>query len=234
MFKKNPKLAVSYIFAPMGALMLMIPSYLLFTTYTFSRSGTKIEGEVSEINYQRSSDDTSYTYYPTISYSIDGEEKVYVSRSGQNPSPYEIGDKVNLLIDKDSGKIAIDSFVDLYLGLVIPMAIGTLMLTIAANFYISEKRKAELFSRLSKFGNHTSADFVSVTRSNLVVNGNYSYLINAKLVDPRSGKVMNLQSDHIWFDPTSYIPADHKIPVLLDPKDSNINMVDTSFLPKHV
>lgn len=234
MFKTNPKLIISYFMGPIGLLFLTIPLYSIYSTYNFSKSALKIEGIVESIEPRREEGKSSTTYYPTITYSLNEKQFKYTSQFGQKPSPYNVGQTVTLLLDPKSSKVRINTFSELYLGSFITIAVGTILTSIALYFYLSFIQHSRRYEKLKKYGIMVDADFLSVNKSNFVINGNPSFKITVSYKDAERNTSILMESDDIWFDPTSFNPKDRKIKVYLDPKDQSIYSVDTSFLPKHV
>jgi hypothetical protein len=106
-------------------------------TESFLENAVKTRAIVVDMKEHRSDGDP--LYYPVFSFT-DREDNRHEIRSsiGANPSPYAIGDRVEVYYDPDHPQHnKLDRFVSLWLGPVLPAAIGLILVVIGGLVYLA-------------------------------------------------------------------------------------------------
>ncbi len=114
-------------------IFLGIGGWYGYRSWTLVQSGGTVTGTVVDID--ESTDDDGTSYAPVVEYTVAGE-RYRMTGTYTNPSPYDLGDKVNLRYDRADPAIArLDSFTDLWLLPAIFIPLG-LLFGLIYNFYV--------------------------------------------------------------------------------------------------
>lgn len=138
--KRRSIINPAYILAPIGIVMIMVALVWFARTAQFLDDAIQVNGTVIDIVEQgkgvtplimfEDSDNTQYRFRP---------------RSSQSPSPYQIGDVVQVYYDFDRpAHSKLDSFVSLWLGPTLIGSAGVVNLLLAIILGLVYKRKHKL------------------------------------------------------------------------------------------
>lgn len=207
------------------------------STNSFLATAVKTEGKVIDLERESSKDskgNTSYTYYPQISFTTANNEDItFRGSSGSNPPSYSRGDIVEVLYDpKNPPNASINSFFSLWLGPIILGVLGGIITLVGFGIFKTSSKRAKDLAWLKRSGSRVQAKVNGVElNTSYKVNGRSPYMITSQWLNPSNNQMHTFQSDNIWFDPTQYVNRE-TIEVLIDPSNPSRYLVDTSFLPK--
>ncbi len=227
-----------------GIIVLLIGLGLLTGGYfawkhqsSFLATAVKAEGTVVSMDRESSRDsngNTSYTYYPQISFTTaDNQSIEFRGSTGSNPPSYQTGDKVEVLYDpKTPTSASINSFTSLWLGPIILGVLGAVFSLVGVGIFRWAKNHAAMLDFLKRSGRRIQAKVNGAElNTSYKVNGKSPYQISCQWLNPENNQVHVFKSDNIWFDPTPYLKRE-SVDVLIDPRDPKRHLVDISFLPK--
>jgi hypothetical protein len=120
------------------ALLLLLASGLwaLHSKNTVD-NGVKTQGTVTQILPQ------GRGYTPEVTYIVEGKTYTYHSWSSQSPSPYQVGDPIEIYYDpNDPAQASLNSFISLWFGPLMLAGAGMLDLITSFVFYSIACRKA--------------------------------------------------------------------------------------------
>lgn len=223
---------IKYIFALIGAGMLVGAFFLFTGTQDFLKTAKTTQGTVVDLISSRSSD--SVTYAPLIEFNTTDNSRIeFVSSNSSSPPSYSRGESVEVLYQESSPESAkINSFFSLWLGTIIVGVLGLIFFLIGMSIIIFGVSKSKMIKQLKATGTPILANFQSVQKNtSYEVNGKNPYQIITQWQNPNTSEIHVFKSENIWFDPTMHIESD-KISVLIDSQDPKKYFMDISFLPK--
>lgn len=227
---------VKYVFAIIGAGMLVGAFFLYKSTSEFIKNSEETEGVVVELLESRSSSssDNSIMYKPLVAFTDEkGAEIQFASSTSSNPPSYSVNEKVDVIYSPDApNKAKIKGFFSLWGGATILGGMGLVFALIGFGIIISGIKKKKMHNHLKLHGTKVESDFQNVTlNTSIAVNGKNPFVVVSQWLNPKTSELHIFTSDNIWFDPTDFIKTE-KINVLIDRDNPKKYVVDLSFLPK--
>lgn len=132
---------IDYIYGGMFVLSLVL-IYFAIKQYEISKEllndGIQTTGKVIDLIEIRDSDGT--TYKPVFKFTDrTGEEITFKSAVSSSPTPYKIGDKVNIIYSKHNEQRKVISFWGLYRWTIICLSFAAPLLIIGAGYLLYSK-----------------------------------------------------------------------------------------------
>lgn len=223
---------VKYIFAFIGAVLLVGAFFLYSNTSSFLESAVTTDGMVTKLITSRSNN--SDTYAPVVQFQDMGGNVIeFKSSVSSNPPSYNRGERVEVLYNPgDSADAKIKSFFPLWGGAMIVGFLGVVFTILGFGMIAFGMKKTRSKSDLLRNGVEIQAELQGVERdTSYTVNGRSPFRILCQWQHPRTREIHLFHSDRIWFDPSDYIKL-KTVPVRIDEKNPQTYWVDTSFLPK--
>lgn len=113
--------------------------------------------------------------------------------------------------------------------LILPIAFSITSFFLIRYRYLKVRGKALLSMR----GTEITTDFLNVEMDMLYsINSRHPYQITSVGIHPATGAKIRFFSDHIWLNPTGYVPR--KIKVIVDPQNQDNYHMDLSFLKENL
>jgi hypothetical protein len=240
--KKTGKL-VKLIFFGTGFLWIAFGAFFFIDAKFFTSGSYRATGNVVELKKVRHySTSTSKSisgyktvYYPVIRYQTeDGKTIIFTSSSGNYPSPYKNGDRVEILYDPENPqKARIKSFSSMWLAPVLCFGIGGIMFFTGSVILMWGKfsgRKIEWFKR-NGLPIMAEIEKISVNKK-IKVNGKHPYKIHAKFLNPQTNEIQVFKSKNLWVDPGRQLTEKNmtSIEVWVDPQNYKKYLMNTGFL----
>jgi hypothetical protein len=223
-----------YFFLVPGVLMLFGAIWTGYRAWSFRESGDKSQGTVVSNRYSTDSDGGG-TYHPEVEFATpDGQRHRFISKVGQSPAAFKVGEQVPVVYDRDTPESAsIDTIGEQYFGPIMLSILGSVFTLVGAIPLYLRLRRDRLSEWLKANGQAVQA-FVSGVqlRTNFEVNGRNPYRISAQWTDSSTNRIHLFNSENLWFDPGPYMSSSKTITVLFDPKNPKRYWMDTTFLPK--
>ena len=98
-YRRTASIFTGIIFAIIGIVMVVIAFVLSNNEQQFIRTATHVTGTVTQLLTSTDSKNNS-SYKPVVQFTTtDGQEITYTSNISSNPSPYSIGQKVDIYYD---------------------------------------------------------------------------------------------------------------------------------------
>lgn len=225
-------LAVPVIFLCVGVLLLLFGYGNYKSTTDFLSKALHSTGTVTELHSHYDSHDSEYTYAPIVNF-VDrkGNARTFSSSTYSNPASYAVGDRVDVLYDPlKPDSASINSWIDLYIGVLVLGIIGGLFVLIPGLILYFFYRRQKKILWLKENGKLVTAQVSSIVlNTNFKVNGRSPFVINAQWQDTATNTMCVFQSENIWFDPTQYVKG--TVEVMVDPNDNKSYYMKTDFLP---
>ena len=141
---KRTILLVAAGLALLGIVLGTIGGLWLFNVYSFVQTAERTEGTVVAIGENRNAKGDRVKY-PVIEFTDQqGQQREFKARSGSDSSGYSVGNKVQILYDRDRPDSAsLDSWVSLYLGPLVFIALAAGFLFFGIMFFITGLGKAK-------------------------------------------------------------------------------------------
>lgn len=120
---------VGLIFMSIGMVMLAVAGYLIYAHQQFEKNAVTVKGTVVEFQSYISNNDNSSTtmYTPVFEYEYKGKKYTYVSTSGSNVKEYEVGERIDILVDPENpDDVLVNSFMEKWFVSVLLGFMGTL------------------------------------------------------------------------------------------------------------
>ncbi len=158
-------LIVGLIFAVLGIVFSVIGGAVLYSSKQSEKNCTfETKGTVVELVEKRSRNKhgTSTTYAPVFEYEYNGKVYKYESKLATSPKPFEVGDKVTVMVDPDDPKeiyvpeyktVRIFSYVFLGVGG------GLFIAGIILLFVFLKKRRTQELDEIAAYNSGYSASF---------------------------------------------------------------------------
>lgn len=223
---------IKYVFSAVGLGMLVGAFFLYRSTSSFLEEAVAAPGTVIELLPVRSDD--SYTYKPVVRFTTEsGRDVEFASSSSSNPPSYREGEIVKVFYRAGEPQNAmIDGFFSLWGGALILSILGGVFTTIGGSILAVVAIKNRRDAYLKVHGTPVQSEFQSVElNTSLTVNGRHPFRVVSQWINPATSKVHVFRSNHIWFDPTSYISGKH-VTVMIDNNNPKKYFMDVSFLPE--
>ena len=115
---------VGLIFMSIGMVMLAVVVYLLYTHQQFEKNARTVKGTVVEFqSYESRNNNSSTTMYtPVFEYELKGKKYTYVSTSSSNIKEYEVGERLDILVDPENpAEVLVNSFMEKWF---LPLLLG--------------------------------------------------------------------------------------------------------------
>ncbi len=116
---------VGLIFMSIGMVMLGVVFYLLYTHQQFEKNALTVKGTVVEFqSYESRNKNSSSTtmYTPVFEYEFKGKKYTYVSTSSSNIKEYEVGERLDILVDPENpSEVLVNSFMEKWF---LPLLLG--------------------------------------------------------------------------------------------------------------
>jgi len=223
--------AIQYTFLLIGAAMLVGAGVLYVNTWSFLADAVRTEGTVIAFDAVRSRGST--TYRPIVRFNGPNGAVEFASPVSSNPPVYKTNEAVTVLYQSAAPNDArIESFFQLWFGVVIAGGLGTVFSSIGGVMFLLRARRARIKQYLLSNGMPIQTEFQSVQINRSVsVNGRSPFCVMTQWLDPATHRIHVFKSEDIWFDPTHYITRRH-ITVLIDNANLKHYHVDLSFLPE--
>jgi len=114
----------------LGSIMLIVVVYVVYSNNQFSQKAIPVTGEVISYDSHESSDDdggSTTMYTPTYGYSYNGKNYTYTSSTSSSSPDYDIGEKVEVLVDPDNPEeVLVNAFWERWLIVVILGFMGSM------------------------------------------------------------------------------------------------------------
>jgi hypothetical protein len=224
---------VKYVFAIVGAGMLLGAGAMRAHTSTFLAHASAAQGTVVALQPKRSSDNGSTTYSPVVRFEHDGQMIEFTSQTSSSPPAYHVDEIVPVLyLDTNPYDAKLNAFFSLWGGVVILGGLGAVFLLIGGGMILVPLRRKRADDYLAHEGVPVEADIQSVGINTAVsVSGRNPFRIVAQWQDPATSQVHVFESHNIWFDPSSFIKQ-KSVRVFIDRTNPKKYYVDVSFLPQ--
>ena len=212
---------------------MIIAGFVASSSQEKSNTYVQVEGMV--IDFDQSSSDDSYTYYPIVEYTgNDGNTYTFRSSVGSSPPSYDINEIVKVMHPEGNPeKGELNDFTSLWLFPLIFGGLGFVFFAVGAGGFIYQRKANQQREFLLKSGQKITATVagVNINRS-LTVNGRNPFRITCQRHDTANNTIHTYESENIWFDPTSFAPTGKEVTVYVDYANPKKYYVDISFLPK--
>lgn len=225
---------IKVVFLLIGVAMLVGTTLLVQNTRQFLQSARHAEGEVIQLVESRSSNSSSYTYAPRVTFVDDaGENHVFTSGTSSNPPSYDVGERVDVLYEAGKASSAkLNGTFSLWGGAIILGIMGGVFTLIGASMVVVPKLISARKSAIRQTGTPVETQFQSIEINDMVeVNGRNPFRIVTQWQHPITHEIHVFESDNIWFDPNDYIP-DAPITVYVDMSNPKRYTMDIGFLPR--
>jgi hypothetical protein len=105
---------VGTLFMSIGVIMLLVVFYLIYSHQQFEKNAKVVKATITEYQSYESRDDngnTTVMFTPVFEYEFKGTKHTYVSTTSSSSRDYEIGQKVDMLVNPDDPQdVLINSF----------------------------------------------------------------------------------------------------------------------------
>lgn len=204
--------------------------FMMFTKQqSFVKNSQVSQGEVISYKDSRNSDG-NILYSPVVRYlGKDGQELTFNSMLSSNRPSQKIGEIVPILIPSDGSRPQINSFMDLWFGVIILSLFALLAVVIAAlTIYftiVNYQRQKMLKAR----GTTIQAKVTGVNENTYGRRGGLAWTIQAQWQNPNNNQVYTFDSETMSYDPKAFVGETIDVTIL--PDDPRIYAVDISKLP---
>ena len=228
----NTLTALKYVFAVIGAGMLLGAGAMQASTRSFLAHASAVQGTVVALQPKRSSDGSA-TYSPVVRFQHGAQRIEFTSPTSSSPPGYQVGETVPVLyLETNPYAAKLNSFFSLWGGALILGGLGAVFLLIGGGMILVPLRRNRVDDYLVHEGVPVDADIQSVgINTGVSVNGRNPFRIVAQWQDPATSRVYVFESHNIWFDPSSFI-KEKRIRVFVDRANPKKYYVDVSFLPQ--
>jgi len=105
---------VGTLFMGIGMVMLLVVAYLIYSHQQFAKNAMVVKATLTAYQSYDSRDDdgsTTTMFTPVFEYEFKGTKHTYVSNSSSSSQDYEIGEKVDMMVNPDDPQdVLVDSF----------------------------------------------------------------------------------------------------------------------------
>lgn len=225
---------VKVVFLLIGLAMLAGTAMLVQNTRQFLQTARHAEGEVIQLVESRSSNSSSYTYAPRVTFTDDaGVVHTFTSGTSSNPPSYDVGETVDVLYEQGKASSAkLNGSFSLWGGAIILGILGGVFTLIGGGMVVVPRLLNARKAAIRQTGTPVETQFQSIEINDMVeVNGRNPFRIVTQWQHPITHEIHVFESDNIWYDPNDYI-ADKPITVFVDMANPKRYTMDTSFLPR--
>lgn len=121
----------------LGLGLLFASGYFYRDSKNLLSKGIRTTAEVVANNPVRDTQDGSIMYEPLMQYTADGQTHTMTGNIRSNPPRYKIGEKVNIVYDRDNaGNTKIISYWGLYLASIIMMIFAVPLIVVCGGFFL--------------------------------------------------------------------------------------------------
>jgi hypothetical protein len=219
---------IGSIFAIVGLAMISGAAYVATSTQRFVATAAQAQGVVVAM-------EGSDTLAPVVEFTArDGRQVRFRSNVSSNPPDFSVGEPVVVYYDAAAPDDArIDSFVQLWFLPTLLGGMGSVFGAIGFFTLYLPWRRARIARELRHQGRAVQATFDRVELdTSFAVNNRNPWRIHARWQDPATGEAREFRSEHLWEDPTGYVPE--QVTVFVDPRKPSRYHMDVSFLPELV
>ncbi len=219
---------IGSIFAVIGLVMLLAAAYSGVSTQRFLASAAQAEGVVVEMV-------GGETQAPVVAFTApDGRRVQFQSSVSSNPPGFHVGEQVRVHFDAANPDDArLDSFMHLWFVPVFLGGMGSIFGGVGFFILYLPWRRARIAARLRHQGRPLQATFDRIELdTSFAVNEVNPWRIHVRWRDPATGEEHAFHSEHLWEDPTGFVPE--QVTVFVDPRNLGRYHVDVSFLPELV
>jgi hypothetical protein len=212
------------VFAGIGLLLFLVALIVSYFTYQKVRDWKEAEAIITQTG-------SGNTYF---SFSHNGEPMEV--HSNYSSGALVKGESITVHYPEgEPANAEIKSFVSLWILPLIFGGIGLIFGSIGAiGVYFrlqKEKLKQELFVMGKGKKVSIPVTHIDVDKS-YTVNGKNPFLIIIEFHHSASNTLYEFKSDHIWFDPSPFLPENKEVNIYFDENDLSRYYIDVSFLPK--
>lgn len=219
---------IGSIFAVVGLVQLSIGAWFGTRTLQYLATATRGEGEVVAL-------EGSGTLAPVVEFTArDGRRVRFQSNLSSSPPDFAVGERVSVYYDEAHPDDArIDAFMHLWFVPTLMGGMGSMFGAVGFFTLYLPWRRARLAMQLRQQGRPLQATFDRVELdTTFAVNNVNPWRIHVRWRDPATGEEHPFHSEHLWEDPTGFVPA--QVTVFVDPRKLSRYHVDVSFLPELV
>ncbi|MFN8412205.1 MAG: DUF3592 domain-containing protein [Anaerolineales bacterium] len=125
------RLGCAFLLLPISAVILIgVSVWYLYSSYTFSTTGVKVQGTV--IRLESSTSENGITYSPVFQYTYNGQQYEYESINSSDPPSNQVGDVETLLVNpNDPSKARQNGFGELWLVPLILCMVSVLLIILS-------------------------------------------------------------------------------------------------------
>jgi hypothetical protein len=219
---------VGSIFSVVGAGMLAVAAVSAWNTQGFLAHATRGDGVVVAL-------EGGETLAPVVEFTArDGTPVRFRTGMSSSPPDYSVGDPVGVLYDEAAPDDArIDAFMHLWFLATLMLGMGSIFGAVGFFLLYLPWRHARIAQELRSTGRPVQAIFERIDLdASFAVNNQHPWRIHARWRDPATGTEHAFRSEHLWEDPTGFVPE--QVTVFVDPRDLSRYHLDVSFLPELV
>jgi hypothetical protein len=219
---------IGSIFGVIGLGILLGAAWSGVATQRFLASAAQADGEVVEMV-------GSDTQAPVVAFTApDGRRVRFQSSVSSSPPGFHVGERVRVYFDAANPEDArLDSFMHLWFLPAFLGGMGSIFGGVGFFFLYLPWRRARIAQQLRRQGRAVQATFERVgLDTSFAVNDKNPWRIHVTWQDPTTGLEHAFHSEHLWEDPTGFVPP--QVTVFVDPRDFSRYHVDVSFLPELV
>lgn len=106
---------VGLIFMSIGMVMMAVAGYFVYDHQQFEKNAVTVNGTVVDFDSYISTDDNSSTtmYSPIFEYEYEGKKYTYVSTSGSSVKEYEVGERIDILVNPENpADVLVNTFME--------------------------------------------------------------------------------------------------------------------------
>lgn len=215
------------IFALIGLPFMLIGIWFGYDLYQFSKTALRTEGEVVDM-VRNAKGSTA----PVVVFRArDGQTYEVMGDVFSSPPSYSIGETATIKYQPANPNNAriIDWTIWLFPGIF--GTLGTIFTALGFGGLIYHWRKQKMARVLLQNGQKIWAKIEQIAPDpSFRVNGRSPYVIWAQWQNPKDLKVYQFQSDHLWYNPTSFL-NEKTIPIYINPENPQDYHMDLSALP---
>ena len=218
---------VGAVFGLVGGASVIAGVVLTASAASFLSSAERTRGTVVELS---GGSDRDHVWYPTIEYTVRGEQYSLTSATGTDPPAYRRGETVPIAFDPDDPHDArIADFLSSFLPATILGGAGIVITPIGAVLLLKARKTARQRAWLEREGREQWAQISEVDRDHTVrLRGRHPYVVHATWYDARTGRTHTATSDYFRHDPGPGLRGRTHVRVLYDPDDPDRNLLDLS------
>jgi hypothetical protein len=217
---------IGSIFGLVGLVLLAVGAWFAVDAQRFVAGATRSEGVVVAM-------EGSDTLAPVVEFTAaDGRTVQFRSSLSSSPPSYSVGERVGVYYDIEAPDDArIDAFMDLWFATLVLSGMGSVFGAVGFFTLYLPWRRARIAKALRQHGRALQATFDRVELdTSFAVNDRNPWRIHVRWLDPDTGERRDFRSEHLWEDPTGFVPE--QVTVFVDPRKPSRYHVDVSYLPE--